>query len=106
MLSALDSDLRVGLNPDMHPDLRHGSVWFEVSGFGRLKRDFMVNLPELLAAQSDQLALPVARQIMLLDRSLPKKEHVCKPVKIDIRVAGMRRVYDLVTLEVMLDQQT
>lgn len=106
MLTAFDSAIRVGLNPDMHPALSHGSVWFDVSGFGRLKREFMVNLPELLVAKSDTLALPVAQQIMWLDRTLPKKEHVCKPVKIDIRVAGMRRVYDLVTLEVMFDQRT
>jgi hypothetical protein len=89
----------------MHPDQRHGSVWFEVSGFGRIRRDFLVDTPDDLANHPRELAHAVAGQIMLLDARLPKKEHLCRPVKIDILGAGHRRIYDLETFDIVLQQK-
>lgn len=76
-----------------------------MSGFGRLRRDFNVNLPDLLIEDPKKFALPVARQIMLIDRHLSKKEHICRPVKIDLQVAGRRLLYDLTTMRLLLEQQ-
>jgi hypothetical protein len=88
----------------MHPKMRHGSVWFDVSGFGRVRRDFVVDEPDVLAVNAEQFANDVARQIMLIDRTLPKREENCRPVKIDILGAGVRRVYELDTFKVVLEE--
>ena len=103
---SLGCGVLVGMNPNLDPHQKHGSVWFDVSGFGRLRRDFVVDEPEFLALNAKSLGIQVAQQVMLLDRTLPKKEHVCIPVQIDIRGAGMRQVYDLRTFEMLLNQKT
>jgi len=94
------------MNPNLDPSQKHGSVWFDVSGFGRLRRDFVVDEPELLALNAKSLGNQIAQQVMLLDSTLPKKEHICIPVQIDIRGAGMRQVYDLRTFETIFSQTT
>lgn len=93
------------MNPNLHPAQRHGSMWFEVSGFGRVRRDFTVNHPDLLANNPKKLARKIAKQIMLLDRDLPKKEHLCQAVMVDIIGAGHRRVYDMASFDILLQQQ-
>lgn len=102
---ALKSKLRVGINPDMGPDHRHGSVWFDVSGFGRVRRDFVVDYPDILANDMLAHANQIARQIMLIDPTLPKKETNCCPVKIDIVVDGFRRIFEYGTLRILFEQQ-
>ena len=91
------------MNPDMLLSHSHGTVWFDVSGFGRVKREFRVNSPEELVNRIE-LSLSVAHQVMVLDVTLTKREAICKPVTIDIRACGIRRVVNLATLEVTLEQ--
>lgn len=105
LLGSLKCGIRVGMNPDMHPDRRHGSVWFDVSGFGQQRRDFTVNEPDLLAHNVEKLGMKVAQQIMLLDPSLPKQELYCKPVKIDVVGSDVRRMYELNDRRFLLEQK-
>lgn len=102
---AFDTDIRIGMCPDMNPTVRHGSIWFDVSGFGRLRRDFVVNHPDKLFDEAVDLARGVARQVMILDHTLPKKISNCRPVKIDIRSGGKRRVYNLDTLQLIVEDR-
>lgn len=97
-------DIRIGMCPDMHPKLRHGTVWFEVSGFGRVRRDFLVDEPEALAKNVEVFAPEVISQIRLLDNTLPKKEKLCKPVMLDILGDGVRRIYRAEDYSVMFEQ--
>jgi len=98
------SPIRVGLNPNMSADQRHGVAWFNVSGFGIQKRDFMVDLPELLEQPTKELVHDVFRQIAILDKTLPKKEINCRPVNIDLMVGNTRRVYRFEDFEPLLVQ--
>jgi hypothetical protein len=101
---ALKATIRVAMNPDLPQAMRHGTVTFKVDGFGELKRDFLVDDLLLLQQQPKKLAPVVARQIMLLDKTLPKREAICSPTRIDIVGPGRRLVYDLPTFNVVLDQ--
>lgn len=101
---ALKSSLQVGLNPDTPRHLKHGTVTFEVSGFGKIQRDFLVNDRELLLQNPKRHALNVAKQIMLLDVSIPKRLAICQPVQIDIRGQDQRRVYELPTFSLVLEE--
>lgn len=98
------TDLRVGLNPAMPVTMRHGSVWFDVSGFGEQRRDFLVDDRDRLVNHPHQMAQAIANQIMLIDQSLPKREALCKPTRIDIVGTTMRRVYELPTFSLLLEQ--
>jgi hypothetical protein len=102
---SLQSLIRVGINPNMHPDQRHGTVYFNVSGFGRLRRDFIVDLPNDLLQAPRRFATDVAQQIMLIDPTLPKREALCRPVLMDIAFGGQKRVLDMATMELQLDQR-
>lgn len=93
------------MNPDMHPDQRHGSVWFDVTGFGEQRRDFVINEPDRLAKNVEELAKTVAQQVMLLDPTLPKRDDHCKLVKIDVVGAGMHRMYDPVNRKFLMEQK-
>lgn len=80
--------------PNLSAAQRHGSVWFDVSGFGRLRRDFMVDDPEALFKAPETHAAHLVRQVRLLDKTLPNSEINCRPVKIDLVVCGVRRILD------------
>jgi hypothetical protein len=101
---SLKAAIRVAMNPSLPMSKRHGSVWFQVDGFGELKRDFLVDDLELLQKQPKKLAPIIARQIMLIDQSLPKREAICAPTRIDIVGHNRRLVYDLPTFHLVLDQ--
>jgi hypothetical protein len=101
---ALRAPIRVALNPDLPVTQRHGSVWFNVDGFGLQRRDFLVDDVELLAQNPKQLADSVAKQIMLLDKTLPKRTAICTPARIDIVGSTLRQVYELPTFDLLLKQ--
>jgi hypothetical protein len=92
------------MNPELPTAQRHGTVWFQVHGFGEQQRDFLVDDIELLTRQPKQLAEVVAKQIMLLDKTLPKREAICKPTRIDIVGPQLRQVYELPTFKLVLRQ--
>lgn len=104
LLGALKTKMRVGYNPDLHPSRRHGTVWFEVSGFGKQSRDFTVNRPDVLVLQPRRFAEDVAKQLMLIDPSLPKNERICKPILIDVTFGRTRRIMDMTTMQYQFDQ--
>lgn len=101
---ALKCPLRVSLNPHLPTQLRHGTVWFEVSGFGLIQRHFLVDDRDLLVNNVKSFAMKVARQIILIDPSLPKREIICQPARIDIIGTQLRRVLDLPTFRLLLEQ--
>ncbi len=103
---ALKCKIRVGLSPFLPVERRHGTVTFQVSGFGKIQRHFLVDDLLYLEKHPKRLAMAVARQIMLLDPTLPKREDICQPTRIDIVGNDMRRVYDLPTLHLTLAQPT
>lgn len=104
LADSLQSKLRVGVVASMAPHKRHGSVVFNVSGFGYTRRDFIVDDPDILHRQTKELAPVVIDQIILIDNTLPKKPANCKPVLIDITVNGCRRIYDGLTFDKLLEQ--
>lgn len=101
---ALKCPVQVGLNPLMAPDIRHGTITFNVSGFGEIQKHFIVNDRNRLVDKTKRYAFKIARQVMLLDAQLPKNEEVCVPTRIDIVGTDVRRAYSLPSFTLLLEQ--
>lgn len=84
---------------------RHGVAWFDVLGQGIVKRDFMVDIPELLEEPTKSLVDEVLYQIIVLDNSLPNELIHCRPVNIDIMVGQTRRIFRYADFTTLLEQK-
>ncbi len=81
------------MNLDMDIKQRHGVAWFEISGYGVVKRNFMVDNPALLERPSKDVVYDLFRQIAIIDNSLPPLGVSCRPINMDITAGSIRRIY-------------
>lgn len=93
------------MNSDMDIKQRHGVAWFEISGLGIVKRDFMVDDPALLELPSRDVVYDLFRQIAIIDNSLPTLGVNCRPINMDITAGRIRRIYQYDNFALLLVQK-